>query len=200
VSATLVREKIKTLPVGTWIRSDMFGGGNATEQCLSRLARDPYSPVVRAAHGLYFLSRPGDSFFGKQYPPPLATAIEYGRGRGVGPSGTSAVSFLGLTSQVPPRWSVCLVGSTPHRLTGVDWEVRNNPLRAVLNEVEIATLEMLTLFPMGVEVEWGEVVEKIEKLISGNQIDLAKLVRVSKAEKRKPGLQINLNQLLEDLS
>jgi len=195
----LIREKVSELPVGTWIRAENFGGGNATEQSLSRLARDPYSPVVRAAHGLYFISRPGDTFFGKQFPPPLAVAFEYGRGRGVGPCGSSAISYLGLTSQVPPKWAVCVVGSLPNGKSGVDWEVRKNPLRALLNEVEVATLEMLNLYPMGVEVEWSDVIAKIRNLVVRNQIDLTKLADVANAEKRKPRLRVNLHQLLNDI-
>ncbi|MEX1195303.1 MAG: hypothetical protein WED85_09615 [Dehalococcoidia bacterium] len=195
-----VREQIDQAPVGTWFRPSELGGGNATEQLLSRLARESAGPVVRAAKGLYFKSGPPDPFFGKRRPSPLQTACQVARGRGVGPAGAAAAAYLGLTTQVAPRPSLTVVGAPPTGVGGVDWQVRNNPVRAQLNFVEVAVIELLSLYPYGVEAEWDEVVARVAELRARRTINLERISEAVDAERRKPALRENLRRLLVDLA
>lgn len=197
---SVVRERVEQAPVGAWFRPSELGGGNATEQLLSRLARDTDGPLVRAAKGLYFKSGPADPYFGKRRPSPLQTACEVAKGRGVGPAGASAAAYLGLTTQVAPRPSLTVLGSPPAGVDGVDWEVRNNPARVQLRFAEIAVVEMLSLYPYGVEAEWDEVLGRVAELRAGRKISLERIRTAVNAERRKPGLRENLQRLLADLA
>lgn len=195
-----VRERIEKAPEGTWFRPSELGGGNNVEQLLSRLARDPESPLVRAAKGLYFKCGKPDQFFGKRAPSPVETAVQVARGQGVGPAGPTAAAFLGLTTQVAPKPTLTVVGTPPVGVRGVRWEVRKNPLRAQLNYAEVAVVEMLSLFPYGVEADWEEVVRRAEALRAKRKINLDRIGKVVANERRKPQLRRNLSRLTADLS
>lgn len=193
------REKIEKAPVGAWFRPADLGGGNRAEQVLSRLARDPNSPVVRAAKGLYFKSGPPSPFFGKRRPSPIETAVQVVKRRGVGPAGATASAFLGLTTQVAPRPVLTVVGTPPTGIEGVEWKVRRNPARARLNFTEVAVVELLTLYPYGTEADWDEVVARVDELWRNDEIDLDRLREVVNSERRKPELRENFDRLLSDL-
>lgn len=195
-----LRSRIDSAPRGAWFRPSDLGGGNTAEQMLSRLSRDPSAPIVRAAQGLYFKSGPADRFFGKRRPAPLATAVEYADGRGVGPAGADAAAYLGLTSQVPPRWRVAVVGSKPADIDGVEWLVRKNPARTRLNPTEVAVVEVLSMFPYGVEAPWGEVVDRVHQLEQKRQVRLPRLREVVGLERRKPQLRENFDRLTAELA
>lgn len=197
---SVTREQIDQAPIGAWFRPSELGGGNAVEQVLSRLAREPGGPLVRAAKGLYFKSGPADPYFGKRHPSPLQTACEVAKGRGVGPAGASAAAYLGLTTQVAPRPTLTVVGSPPTGVDGVDWQVRNNPARARLSFAEIAVIELLSLYPYGVEAEWDAVVARIAELRAHRKIDLERISTAVDAERRKPALRENLQRLLADVA
>lgn len=194
------RERIDEAPVGSWFRPSDLGGGNRAEQLLSRLARDPGSGLVRAAKGLYFKSGPADPVFGKRLPSPSLVGIEVARGRGVGPAGAAAAAHLGLTTQVPRRTQLTVLGSRPAGIDGVEWQVRKNPARAALNFSEIAVVELLALFPYGVEVEWPDVVARVASLARERKIDLARIQRAVEDERRKPALRENFGRLTVDLA
>lgn len=194
-----VRERASESPVGTWIRPIDFGGGNAVEQALSRLARDPSGPVVRAAKGLYYKSGPADPTFGKRKPAPIEVAAEVARGQGVGPAGVFAAAYLGLTTQVAPRPVLSIAGPAPTGVAGVEWQTRNNVARALLDFAEIALLEVLAVYPNGVEAEWPEVVARVDGLREAGTVVLDRIRTVVAAERRKPELRKNLNRLLADL-
>lgn len=191
-------EQIEQAPTGTWFRPSDLGGGNRAEQALSRLARDPKGTLVRAAKGVYYKSGPADPFFGKRRPDPTETAVEVARGRGVGPSGPSAVAFLGLTTQVAPRPLLAVVGAAPVGVDGVDWKVRRNPKRAELSFAEIAVVEMLSSYPYGVEADWDAVVATVSALRRSGEINLERIAVVVSAERRKPSLRENLARLVAD--
>ena len=195
-----VRERIERAPEGTWFRPSELGGGNSVEQLLSRLARDPQAPIVRAAKGLYFKCGKPDQFFGKRAPSPVEIAVQVARGQGVGPAGPAAAAFLGLTTQVAPRPALTVVGTPPAGVDGVRWEVRKNPLRAQLNYAEVAVVEMLSLFPYGTEADWDEVVRRIEALQAKRTIDLDRISKVVANERRKPQLRRNFDRLVADVS
>jgi len=195
-----VRKRIDQMPEGSWLRPSDFGGGNRVEQALSRAARDPQGSVVRAAKGLYFKGGEADPYFGKRLPSPVETAVQVARGLGVGPAGPAAAAFLGLTTQVAPTVSLTVVGNPPTGVRGVKWEVRKNPLRAQLNYAEVAVVEMLSLFPHGVEASWDEVVRRIEQLRAKRTISLGRLEEVIANERRKPRLRENFDRLVADLA
>lgn len=197
--ASAARMEIEKAPVGTWFRPSDLGGGNSVEQVLSRLARDPNGPVVRAAKGLYFKSGPPTPFFGKRRPSPGETAMQVAKGRGVGPAGVTAAAFLGLTTQVAPRPVLTVVGTPPAGIEGVDWKVRRNPTRAQLNFTEVAVVELLTLYPYGTEADWDGVVTRIDELRQNKKIDLDRLRDVVGFERRKPELRRNFDRLLSCL-
>lgn len=194
------REQVMEAPVGAWLRPIDLGGGNAVEQLLSRLARDPKGPVVRAAKGLYYKSGPADPIFGKRKPSPLEVAAEVARGQGVGPAGASAAAYLGLTTQVAPRPVLAVAGPAPTGVSGVEWRTRNNVARSQLAFAEVAVVEVLSSYPYGAEAEWSEVVARILDLRDEGSIDLDRIRAVVASERRKPELQANLEQLLADLT
>lgn len=191
-----VRERVEKAPVGAWFRPSELGDGNAAEQALSRIARDPGSAVVRAAKGLYFKSGPPDPFFGKRKPAPIDVAKRVAADRGVGPAGPSAAAYLGLTTQVAPRPVLTVVGTPPKGVEGVEWQVRKNPARAQLNFTEVAVIELLALFPYGTEAEWDEVVSRVTELRDRKRIRISKLAKAVAAESRKPALRRNFGRLL----
>lgn len=194
-----VRKRVDDAPVGAWFRPSELGG-NAAEQTLSRLARDPESGLVRAAKGLYFKSAAPDPFFGKQKPAPVEIAKRVADGRGVGPAGGFAAAYLGLTTQVAARPALTVVGRPPAGVGGVDWRVRNNPVRARLNFTEVAVLEVLSLFPYGTEVGWDEVVDRVGELRDRKRINLSRIQSAVAAERRKPALRRHFERLLLDLA
>jgi hypothetical protein len=154
---------------------------------------------MRAAQGLYYKSGPADPFFGKRRPAPLDTAAEFVRGRGVGPAGSDAAAFLGLTSQVPPRWRLTVVGSRPADIDGIDWLIRKNPARTTLNMTEVAVLELLSTFPYGVEADWDGVVDRVRELQENKKVRLDRIRDVVAMERRKPELREKFGRLVTDL-
>ena len=92
------------------------------------------------------------------------------------------------------------VGTPPAGVDGVRWEVRKNPLRAQLNYAEVAVVEMLSLFPSGVEADWDEVVSRIDALRAKRKINFDRISKVVANERRKPALRRNLERLAAALS
>ena len=119
--------------------------------------------------------------------------------QGVGPAGVFAAAYLGLTTQVAPRPILSVAGPAPAGVSGVDWETRNNVARALLDFAEIAVVEILTIYPNGVEVEWPEVVARVDGLRDAGAIDLDRIRTVVALERRKPELRENLDRLIADL-
>lgn len=195
-----LRERIDKAPEGAWFRPSDLGGDNRAEQLLSRLARDPNGPVMRAAKGLYYKSGPADPFFGKRRPSPLETALQVARGQGVGPAGPSAAGFLGLTTQVAPRPSLTVVGTPPTGVEGVEWQVRKNAARAQLNFAEVGVVELLSIFPYGVEADWSDVVSRVATLRERRKISFERLGKVVGTERRKPRLRENYDRLVAELA
>lgn len=195
-----VRERVMKAPMGAWLRPADLGGGNTVEQVLSRLARDPRGPLVRAAKGLYFKSGPADPVFGKRKPSPVEVASEVAKGEGVGPAGATSAAYLGLTTQVSPRPVLAVVGAAPVGVSGVEWQTRNNIARAQLGFAEVAVVELLSIFPHGVEADWSEVVARVADLRERRKINLDRIRAVVAAERRKPELRENFDRLLVDLA
>lgn len=198
--STASRERVMEAEFGAWLRPADLGGGNRAEQLLSRLARDPKGPVVRAAKGLYYKSGPADPVFGKRMPLPVEVAAQVAKGQGVGPAGATAAAYLGLTTQVAPRPVLAVVGAAPVGVNGVEWQTRNNGARAQLNFAEVAVVELLSIYPYGVEAEWSEVTDRVAELGRSRRIDLDNIEKVVRTERRKPSLRLNFEKLTTDLA
>jgi hypothetical protein len=83
-----------------------LGSRAAVDQTMSRLVRA--AQLQRAARGLYHVSQLNQRL-GIVVPPDvdrLATALARKTGSRILPSGAAAANQLGLSTQVPPRWSI----------------------------------------------------------------------------------------------
>jgi hypothetical protein len=154
-----------------WARDlmDRFGSPVAVEVALSRLTSSD-TPLVRVRNGLYW--RAPVSRFGKATPRPLEVAVEVanaGRG-GVGPAGWTALRMLGLSTQLPAKEEVAVVGPAPSEVPGVIFRSRTNPARADLRFHEIATLEALRAAPPPDSDEWAKVVATVNTLVKDRVI------------------------------
>lgn len=179
-TAELIRSTIEKAPAGTFFHASRLpGSSRAVESELSRLARRGL--VQRAHKGLYWKGR--TSRFGSTRPDPVAVAFEVAGDRGVGYSGVSASHALGLSTQVPPRPEIAVVGSPPTGVKGVTFHSRRNLDRHDLRPAEVALLEVLRAWPYGVEVSENEFATRIQALVHKNAIDLD---NVAKAAKREP--------------
>jgi hypothetical protein len=193
-----LRTTIENAPVGSWF-SIADCGGRAADQTLSRMARDPKVPLVRAAKGLYYRTDQPDRYLGKRSPSPVETARRVAVGRGVGPAGATAASFLGLTTQVAPIAVLTVSGTPPVGVDGVVWCVRKNPRRADLDFAEVAVVEVLATFPYGVEADWERVVSRISGLVARSEISIARIRDAVRFERRSPTLRSNFTRLEADL-
>lgn len=86
---------------------------NTVRQCLSRLEKS--QQIVRVMHGVYY--QPAYSEFLQEYEAPaphhVALALARKFGWTIAPSGAAALNMLGLSTQVPSRWSY--VSDGPYR-------------------------------------------------------------------------------------
>lgn len=171
-----VRSAIDALASGEYLRAaDLPGSPGAVATALSRECgrrRD----IVRVRKGLYW--KGVSSRFGAGRPDELESAVE-AAGKGAGPAGWSALSMLGLTTQVPKRASVAVVGRQMS-MAGLETHKRSNLDRTLLSSIEIAVLEVL-------RDEWYERARKalpgkIEKLIADGLVDPTRLARVARGE------------------
>ncbi len=176
----MIRTTIEKAPPGTFFHaSQLPGSPRAVESELSRLARRGL--VLRAHKGLYWKGR--TSRFGSTRPDPVAVAFEVARHRGAGYSGVSASHFLGLSTQVPPRPEIAVVGPPPSGVKGVTFHSRRNLDRHDLRPAEVSLLEVLRAWPYGVEVSENEFAARIQALAHKNAIDLD---HVAEAAEREP--------------
>ncbi|MCZ3390045.1 MAG: DUF6088 family protein [Actinomycetia bacterium] len=181
-TAGTIRERISSLPVGTFVRPRDFAdlSSTAVDMTLSRLAHDDAYPLVRVAHGLYW--RGVESRFGAGRPDSLAVALELG-GAGAGPAGWSAARTLGLTTQVPAKVEVAAVN--PHTSTASTcFRRRANTLRVNLRAIEVAVLELLR---DGVEkfgATWASLVASVRALVDDAQVRVDNLRDAIGAESR----------------
>lgn len=176
----MIRTTIEKAPPGTFFHaSQLPGSPRAVESELSRLARRGL--VQRAHKGLYWKGR--TSRFGSTPPDPVAVAFEVARDRGAGYSGVSASYSLGLSTQVPPRPEIAVVGPPPSGVKGVTFHSRRNLDRHDLRPAEVSLLEVLRAWPYGVEVSENEFAVRIQALAHKKAIDLD---HVAKAAEREP--------------
>jgi hypothetical protein len=193
--ATDVRALVEGAPTGTFIRnSDIPGPPAAVNTALSRLSlREP--DLLRVRKGLYW--KGVNSAFGPGRPVLLDLALQAARGRGAGPSGWSAANALGFSSQVPAVPEVAVVGSVP-TMRGVRFRRRNNLARRDLNRWEIALLEVLRDYPRYVEVDPGDLADRVRSLATEGKVRLTEVKRAAESEP-SPALRTNLPAILDSL-
>jgi hypothetical protein len=175
----LIRSTIEKAPPGTFFHaSKLPGSPRAVESELSRLS---HKGLLHRAHkGLYWKGRA--SRFGNTRPDPVAVAFEVAGERGVGYSGVSASHALGLSTQVPPRPELAVVGPPPSGIKGVTFHSRSNLGRHHLRPVEVSLLEVLRAWPYGVEVSESEFAARIQTLAREKAIDLDHVGEVATGE------------------
>ena len=102
-------------PEGVFVASDFshIAPINTVRQCLSRLEKS--QQIVRIMRGVYY--QPAYSELLQEYEAPsphhVAMALARNFGWTIAPSGAAALNMLGLSTQVPARWS--FVSDGPYR-------------------------------------------------------------------------------------
>ena len=102
-------------PEGVFVASDFshIAPINTVRQCLSRLEKSQH--IVRIMRGVYH--QPAYSELLQEYESPssyhVAMALARNFGWTIAPSGAAALNMLGLSTQVPARWS--FVSDGPYR-------------------------------------------------------------------------------------
>jgi|1186.fasta_scaffold09557_2 hypothetical protein len=193
-TAAEIRSRIARSRVGTFFSVADYTAEKrvAAETAFSRLASE--GKVLRVRRGLYW--KGAKSRFGPGRPTPEAIARKVAEGRGFGPTGWSASSALGLTTQVPARPAFVVVGPVPTGLEGVDIRSRSNlgRVRFDLSFLEIAFLELLRSYPRYVDLDWDELRKRVVVLASDGRLRLDRVARAADSE-RSP----RVSQLVREL-
>jgi hypothetical protein len=189
-----VREWVMSLDPGTYFTtSDVPCRATAVGPALTRLSR-PDGPIERVRQGVYW-RKVQPTRFGSVRPDAYRIAL-LAAGEGAGPSGASAANRIGLSTQVPKRPHVAVVGRPPKGLDGVKVVSRANPHRVKLSSEEIAVLECLRDFDRYSEVSWNRGRQRIRHLAATGKIDLQKIAEVA-AHERCAGLSGRISDLLD---
>ena len=165
-AAARVRERIGALPDRSFVRvRDLEEDGvistRAAEVAMSRLAHAGVVSPIRK--GLYW--KGPQTRTGMLPPTPAEVGVAVG-GPGSGPSDLSAARFLGLTTQVPVKMDMAVPGRAPVGVSGIEFHSRPYT-RAMhgLKPVEVAVLEVLRMWPSGVEDDWETLRESVADLV-----------------------------------
>jgi hypothetical protein len=83
------------------------------------------------------------------------------------------VRFLGLTTQVPVSEHIAVPGRAPAPLPGIEFHSRSHT-RALhgLRPAEVAVLEVLRMWPSGIEEDWRTFCARVAKLIERGAVRL----------------------------
>lgn len=164
--STAVARRLQRVADGSFIRIrdlevQIGSTRHAIEVIMSRLAAA--NKVESLGRGLYW--KGVRSRTGLQRPSAAAWGIEVG-GVGSGPCDVSAARFLGLTTQVPVSEHIAVPGRAPAALPGIEFHSRSHT-RALnaLRPAEVAVLEVLRMWPSGVEEDWRTFCARVTKLI-----------------------------------
>lgn len=180
--AAAVRERIHALPDRSFVsvrelEAPVEGARvskRAVEVELSRLAK---SGMVRSIRkGLYWKGVKTPS--GMLPPTPTEVGLAIG-GTGTGPADVSAARFLGLTTQVPVVVDMAVPGRAPSSMDEVVFHSR--PFSRAFFELkpaEVAVLEVLRMWPSGLEEDWEFLAERVARLSKKGSV---RLDRVSEA-------------------
>lgn len=175
------REWVMAVPPGTlFSRRDVPGPASAVDPALSRLASDS-GPIERLRRGLY-RRRPEMTRFGVPSADPLEVALAVA-GPGAGPAGASAVNATGLSTQVPRRPIVAVIGRPPAGVKGVRLTSRANPLRVLLDPHGIAVLESIRAFDELAEIGWPEALNRLGNFREVAGVPTSTLATVAQGER-----------------
>lgn len=188
------RDWVMALTPGTYFaRTDVPGASSAVDSALSRLA-GPGGPIQRVRQGVYW--RKGASTrFGSSKPDPAQVAL-IAAGAGAGPAGASAANSVGLSTQVPRRPHVAVVGRAPKGLDGVRITTRANPHRVLLSPIEVAELESVRDLDRHADIPWPRARQRLRRAAADGTIDLRKIAAVARHE-RSPRLRGRIADLVD---
>ena len=199
-TAALVRERIDALPDRSFVRvRDLDEGRDlstrAVEVAMSRLAHAGVVNSIRK--GLYWKG-PRTSA-GMLPPTPAEVGLVIG-GPGSGPSDLAAVRFLGLTTQVPVNMDMAVPGRAPAGVPGITFHSRSYS-RAMrgLRPAEVAVLEVLRMWPSGVEDDWEALRNRVTDLVTQG-IVRTEHMSAAVAEERTPGARTLWHELVDRLT
>jgi hypothetical protein len=155
----------------------------AVKTALSRLSKR--GAVDRVRRGLYH--KPLISRFGRGLMPAERIAFAAANGKAPGPAGASAAAALGLTTQIPPRPTIAIVGNRPTSVPNVRFVERSNIDRvtAGLRPPEVALLEVLRDGCKWVELPETAIRTRLGELIAAGDIDVRRVRRAAKGETRR---------------
>ena len=190
--AETVRSRVRRSRERFWRPTDFVGSPSAVDAELSRLARD--GELARIRRGLYW--RGILTPLGMAPPAPWKILSAIGGCEGSGPTGLSAASKLGLSTQVPNKEFIAVPCRPPRPLPGihfVDRSARYSRRDARLNPTEVALLEVLT--------DWEKVIEspglaaaRCKDILLSGAVSASRLAKATKTE--APVTRARLRELL----
>jgi hypothetical protein len=165
-TAKMIRDRIQRGGERLWRLEDFNGlPSTAVAQALSRLTRQ--GVLERLSKGTYY--RPRQTTFGKSVPNPAAIQKLASRRKNVFPSGISAASLLGFTTQTARRGEVSTSAlSLPRKLIGPETVIhtRRPEAWAGLSDADAALLDFLRRGGRTSELSPEETTRKTLSLIS----------------------------------
>ncbi len=184
-SAKIERRVAAAPPGHAFTLEDFLGLAStaAVKTVLSRLSKR--GAVDRVRRGLYY--KPRVSRFGRGSMPADRAAFAVAHGKAPGPASASAAVALGLTTQIPPRPTIAVVGNRPTSIPDVRFVERSNIDRvtAGLRPPEIALLEVLRDGLKWVELPETAVRVRVRDLVNAGDIDVRRIRRAAKGEPRR---------------
>ncbi len=166
-TAQRVRDRIDASPERSFVTAlTTDGPRRAVESELSRLAQR--GDLLRVRRGLYWKGTP--TRFGVAPPRPVEIALEVA-GPGSGPARLSAVSHLGLTTQVPSIDTIAVPGRVPTPPDAIHFVARSIERRIHdLSPTEVAVLEVLRDGPGLLESPWASFLDLIAELVDAARL------------------------------
>jgi hypothetical protein len=195
-TAKMIRDRIQRGGERLWRLEDFNGlPSTAVAQALSRLTRQ--GVLERLSKGTYY--RPRQTTFGKSVPNPAAIQKLASRRKNVFPSGISAASLLGFTTQTARRGEVSTSAlSLPRKLIGAETVIhtRRPEAWAGLSDADAALLDFLRRGGRTSELSPEETTRKTLSLIS-QKGRLERLLKVADSE--PPRVRALLGAIAEEI-
>jgi|SRR5580704_9115961 hypothetical protein len=195
-TAKMIRDRIQRGGERLWRLEDFNGlPSTAVAQALSRLTRQ--GVLERLSKGTYY--RPRQTTFGKSVPNPAAIQKLASRRKNVFPSGISAASLLGFTTQTARRGEVSTSAlSLPRKLIGPETVIhtRRPEAWAGLSDADAALLDFLRRGGRTSELSPEETTRKTLSLIS-QKGRLERLLKVADSE--PPRVRALLGAIAEEI-
>ena len=195
-TAKMIRDRIQRGGERLWRLEDFNGlPSTAVAQALSRLTRQ--GVLERLSKGTYY--RPRQTTFGKSVPNPAAIQKLASRRKNVFPSGISAASLLGFTTQTARRGEVSTSAlSLPRKLIGPETVIhtRRPEAWAGLSDADAALLDFLRRGGRTSELSPEETTRKTLALIS-QKGRLERLLKVADSE--PPRVRALLGAIAEEI-